>query len=159
MVYDIWGSFSTGGVGPNAPLNDSCAPSQDQQGSAVSALKAWTNAKFPASQIVLGVPAYGHSFTVTPGNALLSGNKLASYPQFSSVQNQGDSSDVAGGTDACGNYDGLTGIFNFWGLIADGYLTSAGLPAENMYARYDACSETACTFHYLHQKSKLNDFS
>ena len=53
MNYDVWGSWSTA-VGPNAPINDTCAPPADQQGSAVSAIKAWTTAGMPASQIVLG---------------------------------------------------------------------------------------------------------
>jgi chitinase len=48
MNYDVWGSWSPD-VGPNAPLDDSCAPVQ--AGSATSALKAWTNAKFPAAQV------------------------------------------------------------------------------------------------------------
>ena len=50
MNYDVYGSWSTA-AGPNAPLNDSCAPSSDQDGSAVSALKAWTSAKFPAEKV------------------------------------------------------------------------------------------------------------
>jgi chitinase len=37
MDYDVWGSWSTG-VGPNAPLDDSCASSSEQQGSAASAV-------------------------------------------------------------------------------------------------------------------------
>jgi chitinase len=48
MNYDIWGSWSTG-IGPNAPLDDSCAPTQ--AGSAKSAVAAWTGAKFPANQV------------------------------------------------------------------------------------------------------------
>ncbi|KAG1744097.1 uncharacterized protein EDB91DRAFT_210501 [Suillus paluster] len=60
MNYDIWGSwFPT--VGPNALLNDTCASSANQQGSAVSAVKAWTDAGMPANEIVLGVASYGHS--------------------------------------------------------------------------------------------------
>lgn len=47
MNYDVWGSWDTG-VGPNAPLEDSCAPIQ--AGSADSAVKAWKAAGFPASQ-------------------------------------------------------------------------------------------------------------
>jgi chitinase len=50
MAYDIWGSWSNG-VGPNAPLNDSCAPSDKQAGSAASAVSAWTEAGFPAEQV------------------------------------------------------------------------------------------------------------
>jgi hypothetical protein len=49
MVYDVWGSWSPT-VGPNAPLNDSCAPTADRDGSAVSAVNAWTSANFPANQ-------------------------------------------------------------------------------------------------------------
>jgi chitinase len=56
MNYDVWGSFSAT-VGPNAPLNDSCAPASDQQGSAVSAVQAWTKANFPVNQMILGVAA------------------------------------------------------------------------------------------------------
>jgi len=48
MSYDIWGSWSSG-IGPNAPLDDSCAPMR--AGSAKSAVAAWTGAKFPASQV------------------------------------------------------------------------------------------------------------
>lgn len=49
MVYDVWGSWSTGGVGPNAPLDDSCAPTK--AGSAESAVDAWTAAGFPANKV------------------------------------------------------------------------------------------------------------
>jgi len=47
MNYDVWGSWSTG-VGPNAPLDDSCAPTKT--GSASSGVKAWESAGFPASK-------------------------------------------------------------------------------------------------------------
>lgn len=49
MAYDIFGSWSTNGAGPNAPLDDACAPVK--AGSAKSAVQAWTSAKFPASQV------------------------------------------------------------------------------------------------------------
>ncbi|KAF8198658.1 glycoside hydrolase superfamily [Pholiota molesta] len=78
MNYDVWGSWS-----PDA-------------GSATSALKAWTNAKFPASQIALGIPAYGHSFHVDTSVATDSSGQLALYPPFvESLQPLGDS-DVPG---------------------------------------------------------------
>jgi chitinase len=159
MGYDVWGFSWTTSVGPNAPLNDSCAVVQDQKGSLVSALKAWTSANVPTNQIVLGVPSYGHSYLVTPANALVSGtNQLESYPPFNTAdQPQGDSSDQAGGEDPCGNYEGVTGIFHFWGLVSGGYLTSKGTPAENIDARYDNCSRTAST-HSFHQKAMPNDF-
>lgn len=46
--------------GPNAPLYDSCKNSSQPEGSALAALKAWTAAGFPSSQLVLGVPSYGY---------------------------------------------------------------------------------------------------
>ncbi|KIK75153.1 glycoside hydrolase family 18 protein, partial [Paxillus rubicundulus Ve08.2h10] len=61
MNYDVFGPWSAA-VGPNAPLNDTCAPPDDQVGSAVTAVKAWTAAGMPLNKIVLGVAAYGHSF-------------------------------------------------------------------------------------------------
>lgn len=48
MNYDVWGAWSAD-VGPNAPLNDSCAAVQ--AGSATSAVKAWTDAGFPVSKV------------------------------------------------------------------------------------------------------------
>jgi chitinase len=50
MAYDIYGAWSKT-AGPNAPLNDACAPSVDRQGSAADALAAWTKANFPAEQV------------------------------------------------------------------------------------------------------------
>ena len=85
MNYDIWGSWSDT-VGPNAPLNDSCVPSQYQQGSAVSAVKAWTAAGFPACEIILGVASYGHSFHVNSSNVLDSSGNLKPYPPFDKSQ-------------------------------------------------------------------------
>lgn len=123
MGYDIWGPWSPS-VGPNAPLDDSCAPPAAQQGSAVSAIKAWTDAGFPASQILLGVGSYGHTYRVSqdaafdtaPPSALaaldaLSGSDveptstgnsqppgttpIAAYPLFDHAQQpMGDSWDV-----------------------------------------------------------------
>lgn len=102
MNYDIWGSWSSA-VGPNAPLNDSCAPAPDQQGSATSGVNAWTAAGMPSNQIVLGVPGYGHSFSVSPQDAL-QGGALVPFPSFNkNNQPAGDNWDGAPGTDVCGN--------------------------------------------------------
>ncbi|KAJ7699186.1 glycoside hydrolase superfamily [Mycena olivaceomarginata] len=82
MAYDIWGFWSTA-VGPNAPLNDACELVQErQQGSAVSAVTAWTNAGFP---ITLGVASYGRSFFVDPDMAL-NGQQIIAYPAFNATQ-------------------------------------------------------------------------
>jgi len=82
MAYDIYGTWSNVGAGPNAPLQDSCAPSQNQFGSCESAVTAWTAAGFPANQIALGVPSYGHSYTVSSSVINGDAQKLAQYPSF-----------------------------------------------------------------------------
>lgn len=46
--------------GPNAPLYDSCGNSTQPEASALASYKAWTNSGFPASKLVLGLPAYGY---------------------------------------------------------------------------------------------------
>jgi chitinase len=139
MVYDIWGSWSPL-VGPNSPLADAC--SSYQEGSATSAVKAWTSAKFPANQILLGVPAYGHSFHVAKSDAIQSGH-LAPYPPFNAaLQPKGDSEDSPAGVDECGNQVSVGGIFNFWGLVQGGFLTNAGVPAKGIWYRFGTCSKT-----------------
>ncbi|KAI0944963.1 hypothetical protein AcV7_001623 [Taiwanofungus camphoratus] len=96
MDHDVWGSWSKY-VGPNAPLNDSCAQSRYQMGSAVSAVKAWTAAGFPANQIALGVASYGHGFFVSPNDAFAPGSttQLVAYPPLqNTTAPQGDSWDT-----------------------------------------------------------------
>ena len=144
MDYDIWGSWSST-VGPNAPLNDTCAAPANQVGSAVLAVKAWTAAGMPINQIVLGVPSYGHSFSVSPSDAFVDSSKteLAAYPKFNaSNQPLGDAWGDSGSVDACGVYEGPGGTFEFWGLVDGGFLTTEGSPASGIYYRYDNCSQT-----------------
>lgn len=156
MNYDVWGSWSNA-VGPNAPLNDTCASAADQEGSAVSAVKAWTTAGFPANQLVLGVAAYGHSFNVSNSAALSSSNSdssqsaLTAFPTFDkSNQPMGDSWDaVSAASDMCGVLAaaGPSGIFDFWGLVEGGFLTSNGTAASGIDYRFDECSQTPYVYN------------
>ena len=146
MNYDVWGGWSDG-VGPNAPLNDTCASTAAQrQGSAVSAINAWHAAGMPRSKIVLGVPAYGHSFSVKPEDAFVQGStsELAAYPPFDKAnQPVGDKWDNAAGTeDVCGVVQGPGGTFTVWGLQEGGFLNENGDPAEGIAYRFDECSQT-----------------
>lgn len=147
MNYDVWGSWSAA-VGANAPLNDSCAAAAHQDGSAVSALKAWKAAKMPAHQIVLGVPSYGHSYSVTPTSAFGTANPtsksaLVAYPAFvAGKQPVGDAWDDTPGVDECGNLEGQGGIFDFWGMISGGFLNKDGSVAAGIASRFDSCSQT-----------------
>ena len=134
MNYDIWGSWSPT-VGPNAPLNDSCAPPTDQAGSAVSAVTAWTAAGMPSNQIILGVASYGHSSSVKQCDALDASGHIQLYAPFNaSQQPAGDKWDsTAGGTDECGNPNVVGGVFDFWGLIDAGFLNTDGFANNGIY--------------------------
>ncbi|KIJ60049.1 glycoside hydrolase family 18 protein [Hydnomerulius pinastri MD-312] len=153
MNYDIWGPWSTA-VGPNAPLNDTCASPGDQDGSAVSAVRDWSAAGMPINQIVLGVASYGHSFSVPPSDAFVSGSttQLVAYPMFNaSNQPLGDAWDDTGSVDACGVYEGPGGDWDFWGLVDGGFLTPEGNPAPGIYYRYDTCSQTPYVYNETSQ--------
>ena len=148
MDYDVWGTWTPSGVGPNAPLNDTCAPTSEQEGSAVKAVASSIAAKFPASQIVLGVASYGHSFSVSPSAAIDgSTGQMAAYPPFdASNQPHGDAWDADAGVDQCGNPTPVGGIWDFWGLVQGGFLTSGGTPETGIDYRFDTCSQTVSTF-------------
>jgi len=146
MNYDIWGPWSPT-VGPNAPLNDTCAPGSDQMGSAVSAVHAWQNAGVPVEKMVLGVPAYGHSYRVAKHDAFVEGSttQLASYPPFNaSAQPVGDKWDaLPGEIDVCGVKSTKPGgVIDYWGMITLEYLDSQGNPQPGNIYRFDDCSKT-----------------
>ena len=141
MNYDLWGSWSST-VGPNAPLDDSCATTQ--QGSATAAVKAWTGAGFPSSKMILGVPSYGRSFHVSPTNATDASGNIKMYAPFDkSLQPAGDMWDsTASGVDVCGNPNTVGGVFDFWGLINGGFLRTNGSVANGIDYTFDNCSKT-----------------
>lgn len=147
MAYDIFGSWSKV-TGPNAPLNDACSPYRN--GSAVSAVAAWTNVGFSADQIVLGVPSYGRGYFVPPSTAAPNGNQLEIYTPFNAIP-QGDPwnnapPDIAG---ACAQSEAPTGsgVFEFWALIGYGYLNSNGSVAPGMLSTFDQCSQTPFVYN------------
>ncbi|KAF5358984.1 hypothetical protein D9758_004836 [Tetrapyrgos nigripes] len=149
MNYDIWGPWSSS-VGPNAPLDDTCAAPANQQGSAVFAVQKWTEAGFPADQILLGIPAYGRSFSVSKTSAYVNGTtELAAYPPFNSTTHPiGDSWDIDGGTvDPCGTINPNGGHWRFWALIEAGLLDECGKNVSGVPFRFDDCSKTAYLYH------------
>jgi chitinase len=150
MNYDIWWPWSPT-VGPNAPLNDTCAATQNQAGSTVSAVQKWHAAGFPLGQIVLGLASYGHSFSVNGTDAFerASGSTslLAPYPKFNaSAHPKGDSWDDGKGVDECRNAQFPGGTIEFRGLIQLGYLNSNGTLKQGIFFRYDNCSQTVSFF-------------
>ncbi|KAH9174721.1 glycoside hydrolase [Lactarius sanguifluus] len=99
MNYDVWGSWSN----------------MNQEGSAVSAVKAWSTAGFPANQIILGVASYGHSFHVNKSSALDASGNIQLYAPFDkSQQPAGDKwDDTADGVDCDGTVaNGIEYVFD-----------------------------------------------
>jgi len=147
MNYDVWGSFSPT-AGPNAPLADACAPADDQVGSATRAVQVWTGAGVPANKLVLGVPSYGHSFSVSAANAS-SDNfaTLATHPGFDASQHPLGSEDDGNAqpfTDVCGVTNFASGDWDFKGLVQAGYVGSDGSFANKTgtHRMFDNCSQT-----------------
>ena len=148
MNYDV-GSNPTIGAGPASPLDDSCAPVGARFGSAKSAVQTWSAAGMPVNQIVLGVPAYGHSFVLTsnpePSSGSTQNATLSAYPPYNpSVVKRGDSWDRDGELDVRGVMQGPGGVFTYWGLKEQGFLKEDGSVAEGIKYRFDDCSQTVC---------------
>lgn len=154
MNYDVWGSWSST-VGPNAPLNDTCNTDIAlQQGSAFSAVSDWFQAGFPVNQMVLGVASYGHSFHVKPADAYVSANRAAgrkhtlnANPVFNATaQPGGDKWDDAAGVDECGAVQLQGGLYDFWGMIDEGFLKEDGTAAKGIDYAFDECSQTVSIY-------------
>lgn len=141
MNYDVTSNLTVG-AGSSSPLNDSCAPSGARFGSAVSAVDAWSTAGMPASKIVLGVPAYGHSFVLPPDAR--QNYSIGPYPPYNtSLERPGDKWDGDGGLDVCGVMEGPGGTFTYWGLMDEGFLNTDGSAVEGVQTFFDDCSQTA----------------
>jgi len=147
MNYDLWGPWSPS-VGPNAALNDTCTTRAS--GSAVSAVSKWRAAGVPVDKLVLGVPAYGHSFRVKKADAYEKGSTtLALYPLFVATDTPlGDSWDDPGYTDVCGVWNGPSGFINYWGLKEQGFIDAKGAVQSGIGYRFDTCSQTVSSLLY-----------
>lgn len=147
MNYDLWGSWSTG-VGPNGALNDTCAAPANQQGSAVHAVNAWTSAGFPSEKLVLGLPAYGHSFSVTPEDAFNGTETIVPYTKFNAtVHPAGGAWDDPAGVDVCGVATAQGGVITFAGLVEQGYLDESGEVVDGVPYVWDECSQTPFVYN------------
>ncbi|KAL0066347.1 hypothetical protein AAF712_006606 [Marasmius tenuissimus] len=148
MAYDIWGPWLSA-VGPNGPLNDTCASVPNQQGSGISAVTQWHKAGIPHEKILLGLPAYGHAYKVKKADAFKNGSEteLIPYPRFdANGRPAGDRwDDPEGKIDPCGVKNPAGGIFSYWGLIENGFLDKDGTPKYPN--RFDDCSKGAFVYN------------
>lgn len=161
MGYDVYGATFSKVAGPNAPLDDSCAPTDQQTGSVTSALKQWTAAGFSSNQIMLGVASYGHGFRVPNSSIGNDSQKLAQFPSLSEDQTilgtaeaPGDYgmsfcfifclqlSCFPGQLDICGNTTGPGGVFEYGDMVKRGIIDSKGNGVDGLLFQYDECSQT-----------------
>ena len=131
MNYDIWGSSST--PGPNSPLSDACGTSTQPLGNAYAAVESWTNAGFPANQLVLGTAAYGYLQLSTATTLRTRRRRRQWSPNTVTVRN------ANGGT--------TDGQVNFAELVAQGALayddaSGTWLGAGGFTREWDKCSST-----------------
>jgi len=153
MIYDVWGGWSST-TGPNGPMNDSCAASQNQQGSAVSAIRSWEDSGFPRCKMTFGIPFYGRLFSVTPKNASDISGKLQPYALFDGAHPPaGDKWDsTASGVDECGNNNTIGSIIHPWSMIKDRWINPNGTPAAGIEYTYDCCSRTPTAYNSTSQQ-------
>ncbi|KAM0211741.1 hypothetical protein ACHAQD_010151 [Fusarium lateritium] len=146
MNYDLFGAWSPT-AGPNAPLSRSCDP-RNNQGAGDEGVAQWISAGMPASQLVLGVPAYGHGFSVNQTSAYGSNHKLNLYPaQNSTDRFQGSSWDTDPLIDDCGNPSPPGGTYPFWSMITEAkFLDVYGNPAPGISHTWDNCSQTPALY-------------
>lgn len=151
MGYDVYGAWAGTG-GPNAPLEMSCDP-RNNQGGIKEGVTKWIAAGFPAEKLVLGVGAYGHGFDVAETDAFVaattngSAPTLSAYPKNSGIRRQGGSWDDDPAIDNCGAANPPGGTFTFWSMVTEGkFLDESGNPREGMATGYDSCSQTPFLF-------------
>jgi chitinase len=142
MNYDEFGQWSAS-AGPNAALKDECAPADAQQGSAASAVRAWTASGIPAAQLVLGVASYGHAFNVSEADAFTTDtcaeeSELALFPKYSKWDYQPGEAVVQ----ECGQDAPKDLQYRFADLVLAGFLKDDGTVEDKIHARYDECSQT-----------------
>lgn len=84
--------------------------------------------------------AYGRGFSVNNIDDFVSNGNLTEFPSDTTTP-VGDRLDLPF-TDTCGNTTSSSGVFNFWGLIEEGYLKADGTANDGIEYFYDECSRT-----------------
>ncbi|POW04341.1 hypothetical protein PSHT_11236 [Puccinia striiformis] len=151
MAYDLYSPSSTDLAGPNAPLFETCNDPTVKV-SVAKAIQTWTSTGFPASKILLGLPAYGYKYTMLTSELTptkFSGQDNLTSLYFSkidkSVQVPAPNATAAGPTTCGGEEEGHTWLFK--DLVNCGLITPDGSQGLKGYTRYyDHCSRTPFLF-------------
>ena len=147
MSYDLIGTWDDYSASAS-PLR-TCG----SDGSATSAVAAWTGAGFPANKLLLGIPAYATSFTTksaTLSTTTVDGYKTKIRQKITKTIPKGAKEDnKAPGTDVCGvkSSGSYSGQYAQKELISQGLLSSNELTGKGGYVRtWDTCSQTPFLF-------------
>ena len=95
--------------------------------------------RFPCEQDRTWCSQFGHSFTVTPSNAIDRSGNLTSQPAF--TKNPPTST-----VDQCGNLEATSDALTFTALISGGFLSDDGTPARGLNHRFDRCTSEYPSF-------------
>ncbi|KAI9502661.1 hypothetical protein GGI25_003516 [Coemansia spiralis] len=140
MQYDINGGWNNV-TGPNAPFN--YQKGEGMQVSFVSAIDAWTQAGWPASQLTAGLGFYGRSTIALED---MTQDPTNQYQPQSSVVPLGDSED-ASWYDACAGATANSGTWQWKHLRDQGVLTSPSSAAAPWVRQWDPVSQTPWLFN------------
>jgi chitinase len=149
MAYDTYGGWSST-TGPNGPLYATCADAADKI-SIETAMKVYTSAGFSPAQLIVGIPGYGHSFTLL--NSTLVPKVVGKYTSYfyqekNSTVPEGGSTDDKPGIDVCGNRQAWGGIWLVSELVKKGWLSEDESKGRGGFKRYfDDCSGTPFLFN------------
>ncbi|MBW0507677.1 hypothetical protein O181_047392 [Austropuccinia psidii MF-1] len=153
MAYDIYSPSSGELVGPNAPLFETCND-PNMKYSAHQAVETWTSTGFPASKILLGLPAYGYQYTMPDskltesnfsGNASLTSQLFTRFDKGASAPSTQDQAAEVGPS-KCGGPSENNWLFK--DLINCGKLSADGKQGSGGFLRhYDKCSKTPFLFN------------
>ncbi|MBW0493834.1 hypothetical protein O181_033549 [Austropuccinia psidii MF-1] len=142
MAYDVYGSWAPT-TGPIGPLKDACAP-QSFALSAETGFNVLLQQGFKASQVVLGIPAYGKRLKLLSPSLetkVVNGIKTLYYQNHTQSTPPGGEFDDRPGKDVCGNEQTWSGSWNINEILAKGWLSQDQKKGGKGYKRYfDECS-------------------
>ncbi|KAI8874250.1 glycoside hydrolase, partial [Ramicandelaber brevisporus] len=141
MAYDM-GSNDPKVIAPHAPFESTDGRTTS---SFTQAIDAWTNAKWPANQIVVGIPFYGRSFTAKVDIAK---NPNDIYVERSPTIPRGDNDDSENGKPKPPKLKGeFSGVWRYRNLVSQGVLKDANVAGEGWTLGSDKVSKSPFLFN------------
>ena len=138
--------------GPNAPLSDACKNSTQPLANAYASVASWVAAGLPASQITLGVPAYGYLQKSWASQLRQRDYIPPSADEIANMTSSLDKRQSGLVTVRNGGGGDNNGQVGFADLVKQGALaldsSNKFIGAGGFYREWDACSSTVSLQHY-----------